>query len=105
MAKRSGKIVRISPSRKLVIDPISLSQEVPTVIVDRRMDLSRLIGARQQCVPRVTWTSLFTKAYAVVSSREPALRRCYMNMPWPRFYEHHKTIATLNIGRRVNDEE
>jgi hypothetical protein len=105
MSKSRGKIVPISPFRRLVIDLMSFSQKVPTVTVDRRMNLSRLVVARQICSPRPTWTALFTKAHALVAAREPRLRRCYMGFPWPRFYEHPKNIATLNIGRRVQDED
>lgn len=104
MTKPRGKSFSISPFRRLVIDLMTFSQKVPTVTVDRRMDLSPLAAARQRCTPRPTWTALFTKAYSLVSAREPLLRRCYMNFPWPRFYEHSKNIATLNIGRRVLDE-
>jgi len=103
--KPKGKIVWITPFRRLVIDLMTLSQRVPTVTVDRRMNLGALADARQLCKPRPTWSALFTKAYAMVSAREPLLRRSYMRFPWPRFYEHPKTIATLNIGRRVNDED
>jgi hypothetical protein len=105
MVKLSGKTVRISPFRRLVIDLMTFSQKVPTVTVDRRMNLSRLVAARQLCSPRPTWTALFTKAYALVSAREPLLRRCYMGLPWPRFYENLKSIATLNVARTVNDED
>ena len=84
---------------------MQFSLQVPTVTVDRRMNLARLMAARQLCVPRPTWTALFTKAYAIVAAREPRLRRCYMSVPWARFYEHPKNIATLNIGRRVDGED
>jgi hypothetical protein len=104
MYKLRGKIIAISPFRRLVIDLMTLSQKVPTVTVDRRMNLSRLVLARQACSPRPTWSALFTKAYAMLGTNEPLLRRCYLSFPWPRFYENPKTIATLNIGRRVNDE-
>jgi hypothetical protein len=105
MTKMTGKTIPISPFRGMVIDLMTFSQKVPTVTIDRRMNLSRLVAARQQCSPRPTWSALFTKAYALVSAREPILRRCYMSFPWPHFYEHPKNIATLNIGRRVKDEE
>jgi len=105
MTKMTGKTIRISPFRGMVIDLMTFSQKVPTVTVDRRMNLSRLVAARQQCSPRPTWSALFTKAYALVSAREPILRRCYMSFPWARFYEHPKNIATLNIRRRVHEEE
>jgi hypothetical protein len=105
MFKSHGKTVWISPFRRLVIDVMTFSRRVPTVTVDRRMNLRSLVAARQLCSPRPTWSALFTKAYALVCVREPRLRRCYMGLPWPRFYENAKNIATLNIGRRVDDED
>ncbi len=105
MVKLRGKTVWITPFRRLVIDLMTFSQKVPTVTVDRRMNLSRLIMARQLCSPRPTWTALFTKAFALVAAREPILRRCYMSFPWPRFFEAPKNIATLNVGRRVLEED
>lgn len=104
MSKPSGKSIRITPFRKLVIDLMTFSQRVPTVTVDRRMRLAPLIAARRLCDPKPTWTALITKAYALVSAREPLLRRAYMSFPWPRFFENPKTIATVNIGRRVGTE-
>ena len=83
---------------------MTFSQRVPTVTVDRRMRLAPLIDARRLCDPKPTWTALITKAYAIVSAREPLLRRAYMSFPWPRFFENPKTIATVNIGRRVGTE-
>ncbi len=104
MSKPRGRSIRISPFRALVIDLMTFSQRVPTVTVDRRMHLGPLVAARQACTPRPTWSALISKAYGIVSAREPVLRRCYMSFPWPRFFENPKTIATLNIGRRVGEE-
>ena len=105
MVKRTGKIIRISPFRRLVIDLMSFSQKVPAVTADRRMSLGTLVDARQACFPRPTWTALFTKAHAIVSSQEPRLRRCYMSFPFARFFEYNKTVATLNILRCVDGED
>jgi hypothetical protein len=105
MPKRTGKTVWISPFRRLVIDLMTFSQKVPTVTVDRRMNLGALTEARQACFPRPTWTALFTKAYSLVAARDERLRRCYMSFPFPRFFECQKNTATLNIGRCVNGEE
>jgi hypothetical protein len=105
MAKSTGRTIRITPFRRLVIDLMTFSQKVPTVTIDRRMNLGALVAARQVCSPRPTWTALFTKAYSLVAAREPLLRRCYMSLPFPRFYEHPKNIVTLNIGRCVAGED
>ena len=105
MTKPRGKSIAISPFRKLVGDLMYFSQKVPAVTVDRRMNLAALVAARLECTPRPMWSSLILKAYSLVAARRPELRRCYMSFPWARFYEHPKTIATINVCRRVKDED
>jgi hypothetical protein len=105
MTKLRGKDVPISAFRRLVIDLMHFSGRVPTVVLDRRMDLGPLVAARSNCVPKPTWTAIFIKAYAIVAARQPLLRRCYMEFPWPRFYEHPKNIVTLNVSRTVAGED
>ena len=104
MPKPSGRNLPISPHRRLVIDLMHFSRKVPSVAIERRMDLSRVRAARERCVPRPTWTAILTKAFALIAARTPALRQAYMTCPWPRIYEHPRNIATLNIARRHEDE-
>jgi hypothetical protein len=73
--------------------------------VDRRMKLGKLVAARQACLTRPTWYSLFTKAYAIVAARTPELRRSYLRYPWPHIYEHPRNVATLNLERTFGDEK
>lgn len=105
MSKLRGKSIAISPFRRLVIDLMHFSTQVPSVTLDRRMDLSALANARQMCDPRPTWTALFVKGYSLVAARQPLLRRSYMSFPWPRFYEHPKNIVNLNVSRQFAGED
>ncbi len=98
--KSAGRNLRLSPFRRLVTDLMYFSAKVPSVIVDRRMNLSRLVLARQACLPRPSWCALFTKAFAIVAQRPPEFRRSYMTIPWPHLYEHPRNIATLNVARQ-----
>jgi len=104
MAKEKGRYLPVSPFRGLVADLMKMSQRVPTVTVERYMNLSDLIAARRSIYPRPTWTALFTKAFAMLARDYPALRRNYMTIPWPRFYEHPHNVATLNVERKVGGE-
>lgn len=104
MSKPAGRTLSISSHRRLVIDLMHFSLKVPSVIVERRMNLSGVQAARQACTPRPTWTAILTKAFAVVAARTPALRQSYLTFPWGRIYEHPRNIATLNVARRVGDE-
>jgi hypothetical protein len=103
--KLQGKTISITPFRALVIDFLEFSRSVPAVTIDRTMNLAPLVDARLRCPSRPTWTAIFTKAYAIIAARQPLLRRSYMRLPWPRFYEHPKNIAAVNISRRVGDED
>jgi len=105
MTKPTGKSIAISPFRSLVLDLMHFSKQIPAATIERRMNLASLVAARQRCSPRPMWTSIFAKAYALVAMRQPVLRRSYMTIPWTRYYEHPKNIATINLCRRVGDED
>ncbi|MEI7686737.1 MAG: 2-oxo acid dehydrogenase subunit E2 [Planctomycetota bacterium] len=94
----------VSRFRRLVADLMHFSAKVPSVTLERRMNLAPLVAARQNCDPSPTWTAIITKAYAVVAARTPALRTAYLTFPWPRFYEHAANIATLHLDRQLADE-
>jgi len=104
MSQPTGKYYSVSYFRRLVTDLMQFAAAVPSVTIERRMDLSRLVAARQACTPSPTWSAIFMKAYAVVAMRTPALRTSYLKFPWPQFYEHPVSIATLNVDRQLADE-
>ena len=80
------------------------SAKVPGVTLERHMDLACLIAARQASAPSPTWSAIFTKAFALVAARTPVFRTAYLTFPWPRFYEHGTSIATINIDRQLDNE-
>jgi len=102
--KAAGRSFRISPFRRLVTDLMHFSAKVPSVIVDRRMDLRPLVLARQACTPRPSWCAVFAKAFAMVARQRPELRQSYVSLPWARIYEHPRNIATLNVDRLFGNE-
>jgi hypothetical protein len=104
MAKSKGRNVAVTPFRQLVTDLMHFSLKVPAVCMDRPMNLSRIKAARQNCPSPPCWTAIFTKAFGIVSARMPEFRRAYMPFPWPRFYEHPYSIATINIERKWHEE-
>jgi hypothetical protein len=104
MSQPTGTYHSVSYFRRLVTDLMQFAATVPSVTIERRMDLSRLVAARQACTPSPTWSAIFMKAYALVAARTPALRTSYLKFPWPQFYEHPINIATLNVDRQVADE-
>jgi len=104
MAGTMGRYFPVSDFRRLVTDLMHFSGKVPSVTVERRMNLASLVAARQACTPTPTWSAIFIKAYGIVAARTPILRTSYLTFPWPRMYEHAVNIATLNIDRQLAEE-
>jgi hypothetical protein len=100
-----GRTVPLSLSRRLICDMLHHARQVPSVPVQRRMNLRPAAEARQRCRQRPGWVSLFVRAYGLVAARTPALRRAYLSFPWPRLYEHPENIATVALSRQLGEEE
>ena len=100
-----GRSIPISPARRLVIDFMRLSHDIPLVSVQRRMRLERLMRARSQCAERPLWLAIFTKAYGQVCREFPQLRRAYVKLPWPQFYEYPQATALLPLAVDYRGEE
>ena len=105
MSKPRGRSVAISPYRQLVCDLMHFSGQVPAVCAERRMNLSELVQARAKADVRPSYTTIFAKAYGILSRDYPELRRSYLKLPWPRFYEHPHSIVALNVERRLPEED
>ncbi|MBY0230124.1 MAG: 2-oxo acid dehydrogenase subunit E2 [Gemmataceae bacterium] len=105
MGKAVGRWVPLSPFRLLVADLMHFSQRTPAVTADRRMDLRPLIAARAASALKPGWSTLFARAYGMLSRDTPALRRTYLELPWGRLYEHPHSVACVNLERRDGDED
>jgi hypothetical protein len=105
MGEPVGRRFPLSLPRRFICDLLHFARKVPTVPVQRRMNISPLLAARNQASPRPSWCALFTKAYAMVTARRPELRRAYLSFPWPTLYEHPSSIASIALERRVGEED
>lgn len=105
MSRQAGRNLALSPFRKLVIELSYHCQKVPGATVERHMNLSALMAARQTCVPKASWTGIFLKAMSLVAAEMPDLRRAYMPFPWPHLYEHPINIANFTIERSYQGED
>jgi hypothetical protein len=88
-----------------VVDLLWAARKIDAVTFERRMNLARLISARQESTARPGWCAIFTKAYALVCARRPELRRAYLSFPWPRLYESAGNIAAIAVERRLEGED
>jgi hypothetical protein len=99
-----GRSRPLSLARQLVTDFVRAAQRVPTVCLERRMRLGPLAEARAAARPRPGWCAIFTKAFAVVSARTPALRQAYLSFPRARLYESPITTAAVALERPMGGE-
>jgi hypothetical protein len=73
--------------------------------MERRMDLAALVEARSQGEPRISWSAIFLKAYAIVCERRAELRRTFLSLPWGHLYEHPQNVASMAVERTYGGEE
>ncbi len=66
------------------------------------MDLSELANWRRKARPYISWAVIKMRAYALVAREHPLLRRLYVPLPTPHYYEHPESIAMLAVNREVN---
>jgi hypothetical protein len=99
-----GRIVRLSLPRRMVNDYLYFACAVPTVPVQKRVSIGDLAAARAACRSRPRWTAILTKAFALVAEEVPQLRRAYVKLPWPCFYEYPTSKANVIIEREYQGE-
>jgi hypothetical protein len=105
MPHPTGRTLPLSLPRRLICDVVHFAQQVPTVPVQRRMQLAAVAAARKEAQPRPGWCAVFTKAYAFVAAARPELRRAYLSFPYPRLYEHALNVASIAFERPFGDED
>src|SRR5439155_20927972 len=94
----------LTTSRRLIGDLLHFARAVPTVPVQRRMNVADLVEARARATQRISWCAIFTKAFARAAAQTPELRRAYLSFPWARLYEHPFSIATVTVERLYQGE-
>jgi len=105
MPQPVGRTLPLSLPRRFIGDLVHFAHRVPTVPVERHMNLAAVVAARQAASPRPGWCALFTKAYGFVAAAHPELRRAYLAFPRPRLYEHPVNVASVAVERRLGDED
>lgn len=104
MADNIGKTIPLSLPRRLICDLLHFAQRVPSLPVQRVMNLSPLRDARKLATPRISWPVLFLKGYAHVAVQVPQLRQAYLPFPYARLYEHPISIASVAFQRDYQGE-
>jgi len=105
MLRLSGRKVALSLPRRLASDLVRCARSVPLMRVERRLSLGTVAEARADALGRPGWCAVFIKAFALVASGRPELRRAYIPYPIPHLYEHPTSIASVAVLRPVGAEE
>lgn len=104
MDEPRGRSLPLSLPRRLVGDLLHFARKVPSVPVQRRINVAALRDARARAADRPGWCAIFLKGYALVAARMPELRRAYLGWPWPRLYEHPANVASVAVARDYRGE-
>jgi hypothetical protein len=94
----------LSIPRRVVCDLIHFAHRIPSVPVQRVIDVSRVAALRERLAVPVGWAALFTKAFALVARRVPEFRRAYLEYPIARLYQHPHSIASVAVEREFDGE-
>ena len=100
-----GKWISLSANRRFICDLMAAARAVPSVPVERAMDLGRLKAARDSLASRPSWAALFVKAYATVARRTPEFCRSYLKFPWPHLCEYDDSAASIAVERDYRGEK
>lgn len=104
MPQPAGFNLALSPPRRFLCDLLHFAKKIPSVPVQRRLNVRRVAEARELAAPRPSWCAIFTKAYAFVTRAWPELRRCYLSFPTPHLYQHPSSVASVAVERPFGDE-
>jgi hypothetical protein len=105
MTRAFGRNIPLSLPRRLICDYLHFAKKIPSVPVQRRMNLHELVTARAELSVRPSWCAIFTKAYAMVARERAPLRRAYLSFPRPHLYEHPINVISVAVERRYGDED
>jgi 2-oxoacid dehydrogenases acyltransferase (catalytic domain) len=83
---------------------LHFAKKIPTVPVQRTMNLAPVVSARQRLSQRPSWSAIFLKAFSILSNELPELRRAYVALPWPHLAEFDRTTATIAVERELLGE-
>jgi hypothetical protein len=103
-ANGRARSLRLSLPRQVVCDLIHFAHRIPTVPVQRVIDVSRIAALRDRLTRAPGWATLFTKAFALVARQLPEFRRAYIEYPVARLYQHPYSVASVAIEREYEGE-
>ena len=93
-----GTVRKLSLSRRVIVDLMRASKDIPFVAVRRTLSIGRLAAARKGLRQRPAWAVIFAKGFALLAREQPILRQTYLKWPWAHLYEFPHTVAMIVIA-------
>jgi hypothetical protein len=88
----------------MIADYMWAASGIARVDVTRRVAFDDLITIRKRFLDPPSWTAIFVKGFAIVATEIPELRRVYMTLPWPHFYEYADSTVVVVHERQILDD-
>ncbi len=100
-------MVALSRPRRILTDLSHASLAYPRATLLTRINVGALVAPREARPPgvRIPWPVLFAKAFALVARDAPHLRRVFVKLPWPHFYELPQSVCSIIVERDWQGEK
>lgn len=89
--------IPLSPLRRMILDFTHFA--VPSVVLQRHMQIGEVVAARAACQERPSWLAIFLKAFAITADEFRQLRQVYVKLPWPHIAEYATSMAAVAVER------
>jgi hypothetical protein len=83
---------------------LELARQIPTIPVQKKINIHQTLLARRQQVDRSTWCAIFLRAMALTTQIHPPLRRVYVGGWRPHLFESTSNVAMVAIEREYAGE-
>jgi hypothetical protein len=93
------RYVGLSLPRRIIREFMACAPTTNIVGGTRFINVAAVAAARRKQQPLIGWGAILLKAVALAAEQFPELRRSYMPLPWPHFYEHPTCVASIVIER------
>jgi hypothetical protein len=104
-AREVGRKLALSLPRRVMCDLLAFAKDIPSVPVQRHLNVAAVAAARGVVPDAPGWCAIFARAYGIAAARFPELRRAYLTLPRPHLYEHPCSVASIAFEREYRGEK
>ncbi len=87
------------------MDLVSFASKIPVFPVERWFDLQPVVEARRIAKRRISWVTLYSKAYGLACSEVPEMRQFYSSIPWSRCFQSRYSVVSVAVNREYRGHE